>query len=502
MRRRDFIRTATVSSLAGLLAGCGSDNSTSFAGQPAGVTPQPTATPSQLLDALVVGAGPAGISAARSVQATGRTVLVLEAQDVIGGRCRTDSTTFPVPFDYGAQFMGQVASLNNVLFPLAQQLGFTMIPSEQVPAGFFDPVSGLTADSTQLATFLATFAQLVSAIQTTGLAISTGVTPDLSVQDLLRSAGLQNAPFISLALQFAMEVIDGGSAATQSVQDLFDVVQFIPATFVFPQKDSFFVPAGFGTFMARLAKGLPIQTSRPVTSIDTSGTNVVVTAGGQQYTARTVIVTTTVNVLKSGSIAFNPPLPSSHQTALSQILMGHAYKAELEFRSNPFNGRLGVQPGQTFQSLALQQGNSPTFFVNYFAEQYPNTPNTYVMCIVEAEQGLAFEQMGPAAAGAALCALMDKPYPGASAAWTGRILASNWASNPYTRGCLSFCTPGNAQARTQLMQPIGNKMWLAGEAITVHAHSLVHGAWASGEQAAYAAMASIGALSRIIKSGD
>ncbi len=92
--------------------------------------------------------------------------------------------------------------------------------------------------------------------------------------------------------------------------------------------------------------------------------------------------------------------------------MGHAYKAELEFRSNPFNGRLGVQPGRMFQSLALQQGNSPTFLVNYFAEHYPNTPNTYVMCIVEGEQALALEQMGPMAAGATLCGLMDKPYPG------------------------------------------------------------------------------------------
>jgi monoamine oxidase len=294
-----------------------------------------------------------------------------------------------------------------------------------------------------------------------------------------------------------MEAIDGGSADTQSTLDLYNFTQFSPLTFVYPTNDSLFIPSGYGNFIAELANGLPIQTGMPVTSVDWSGTNVVVRAGSRQFTARTVILTASVNVIKSGSIAFNPVLPATHTSALAGVLMGHAYKALLEFVSNPFNGRLAVQPGQMFQALPLIDGNSPAFLVNYFAQQFP-TSNTYVLVFAESDQGLALEQMGPAAAGAALCAQMDKPFPGATAAWSGRILTSNWASNPYTLGCISYCTPGNADARVKLAQSIGDKIWLAGEAINVnvHAHSHVHGAWASGEQAAYGAMRAIGALSQ------
>src|SRR5882757_3921663 len=56
-------------------------------------------------DIVVIGAGAAGIAAARRVVATNRKVIVLEASDRVGGRCLTDSTMFDVPFDRGARWM-------------------------------------------------------------------------------------------------------------------------------------------------------------------------------------------------------------------------------------------------------------------------------------------------------------------------------------------------------------------------------------------------------------
>src|SRR5215218_3911626 len=53
-------------------------------------------------DVIVVGAGAAGIAAARKVVAAGRRCIVLEASDRIGGRCFTDTRTFGVPYDRGA----------------------------------------------------------------------------------------------------------------------------------------------------------------------------------------------------------------------------------------------------------------------------------------------------------------------------------------------------------------------------------------------------------------
>src|ERR1700759_4357264 len=56
-------------------------------------------------DIVVIGAGAAGIAAARRIQAANRKVLVVEADSRLGGRCWTDANTFDVPFDRGARWL-------------------------------------------------------------------------------------------------------------------------------------------------------------------------------------------------------------------------------------------------------------------------------------------------------------------------------------------------------------------------------------------------------------
>src|SRR3982074_1683246 len=56
-------------------------------------------------DIVVIGAGAAGIAAARRIMAANRRVIVVEASNQIGGRCLTDTSTFDVPFDRGARWM-------------------------------------------------------------------------------------------------------------------------------------------------------------------------------------------------------------------------------------------------------------------------------------------------------------------------------------------------------------------------------------------------------------
>src|SRR3974390_2081473 len=57
------------------------------------------------LDVVIIGAGAAGIAAARKIAAAGRRYLVVEATDHVGGRCITDSRSFDVPFDRGAHWI-------------------------------------------------------------------------------------------------------------------------------------------------------------------------------------------------------------------------------------------------------------------------------------------------------------------------------------------------------------------------------------------------------------
>src|ERR1700733_11990649 len=79
------------------------------------------------VDIAIVGAGAAGIAAARKIAAAGRRFALIEATDRIGGRCITDTTTFGVPFDRGAHWI-HMPDINPVA-KLASQAGLDIYPA-------------------------------------------------------------------------------------------------------------------------------------------------------------------------------------------------------------------------------------------------------------------------------------------------------------------------------------------------------------------------------------
>src|SRR5579871_6688951 len=81
-------------------------------------------------DIVVIGAGAAGIAAARRIQAANRKVIVVEAANQIGGRCITDTTSFDVPFDRGARWMHNPDV--HPMIKLARGVGLDM---SQAPVG-------------------------------------------------------------------------------------------------------------------------------------------------------------------------------------------------------------------------------------------------------------------------------------------------------------------------------------------------------------------------------
>src|SRR5712672_1801599 len=82
-------------------------------------------------DIVVIGAGAAGIAAARRILAANRKVIVVEAADQIGGRCQTDVATFEVPFDRGARWMHNPETNPMIKLARAAGLEITTAPSGQ-----------------------------------------------------------------------------------------------------------------------------------------------------------------------------------------------------------------------------------------------------------------------------------------------------------------------------------------------------------------------------------
>src|SRR5437764_12020145 len=125
------------------------------AGPALGAPPRPALVPdlprSGWVDAVVVGAGAAGIAAGRRLAAAGKRFVVLEAAEEIGGRCVTDTKIFGVPYDRGAHWI-HTPDINPVA-KLAIQTGLDIYPA---PPGQRVRVGRRFARESEMEDFLAT----------------------------------------------------------------------------------------------------------------------------------------------------------------------------------------------------------------------------------------------------------------------------------------------------------------------------------------------------------
>src|SRR5438067_12935914 len=125
-----------------------------FSGGRAGAAPLPREA-----DIVVIGAGAAGIAAARRIMAANRKVIVVEAAGGVGGRCLTDVSTFAVPFDRGARWMHNPDS--NPMIRLARAAGLEIVTA---PSGQKIRIGRRYARAGETEEFLATLVRTSRAI--------------------------------------------------------------------------------------------------------------------------------------------------------------------------------------------------------------------------------------------------------------------------------------------------------------------------------------------------
>src|SRR5262249_27827189 len=133
-------------------------------------------------DIVVIGAGAAGIAAARRIQAANRKVIVVEAASQIGGRCITDSSSFEVPFDRGARWMHNPDT--NPIIKLARSAGLAIVtaPSGQkIRSGRRNARAGETEDF--LATLVKANRALDDASRRADISCAAALPKDLGLGD-------------------------------------------------------------------------------------------------------------------------------------------------------------------------------------------------------------------------------------------------------------------------------------------------------------------------------
>jgi monoamine oxidase len=430
-----------------------------LAGSAAAVARPAFAAPTSEVDIAVVGAGAAGIAAARRIAAAHRRVVVIEASDRVGGRCSTDARRFGVPYDRGAHWLH--ASDLNPVAKLGRTSGLDILP---VPPGQKMRIGRRYAREGEMEEFLAALVRSNRAIGD-----AARLKTDISCAQVLPKELTDWRPTI----EFVLGPYGCG-------KDLADVSAMDFARSAERDADAF-CRQGLGALLAKLAEGLTLQLASPVTRIDFVGRGKVEigTARGP-ITASGVIVTASTGVLAAGKIKFDPDLPKRQLDAFNNLKLGSQDRIVLELPNNP----LGLQR----DDLVFEKGTG--------ARTAALLANVAGSPLVTVDVGGKFGRELAAGGEAAMVAFaldwLDSLFGSDVRKAVKRTAATQWNNEPWVLGAASAAAPGGQPARRILMEPLRERVWFAGEAAHETLWGTVGGAWESGERAADAALKKLG----------
>ncbi len=410
-------------------------------------------------DIVVIGAGAAGIAAARRVMAANRKVIVVEAAGQAGGRCLTDTATFEVPFDLGARWMHNPDT--NPMIRLARNAGLEISaapPGQKIRIGRRNARAGETEQ------FLAALVRANRAIDDASRGRVDVSCASVLPKDLGDWAG-------------TAEFVLGANATGKDLKDI-SVMDKARAQ---ERNAAIACRQGLGTLIAKLGEQVPLSLSTPASRISWSNRDVTVETPAGKIAARAAVVTVSSNVLTAGNIRFTPDLPKRHLDAAAKLSLGSYDHIALQLQGNPL--------GLGRDEMIIEQSNSTRT-----ALLFANTGSSSLCSIdVAGSFGRDLSTQGEKAMIAFGIEWLTKLFGSEAASAVKKSSATRWNAAPFVLGAMSAAIPGGQPSRRVLSEPIGC-MFLAGEATHETLWGTVDGAWESGERAAEAALRRIGAL--------
>jgi monoamine oxidase len=405
-------------------------------------------------DVAIVGAGAAGIAAARKVAAAGRRFALIEASDRVGGRCVTDTRTFGVPFDRGAHWIHMPDI--NPLAKLSSRTGLDIYPA---PPGQKLRVGKRNAREGEMEDYLAALVKANRAIQEA----ARGKVDVSCMQALPKDLGEWRP---------AVEFVLGPFGCAKNLDEI-SAVDFSRSL----ERDvDAFCRQGFGALLAKLGADLPVQLNVPVTRMQSARNAVEIETTRGRITARAAIVTVSNGVLAADKIKFTPELPPRHRDAIAKLSLGSYDHVALELKGNPLqlqNDDLVFEKAAGARTAALLANVSGT---------------PLAMVEIAGKLGRELSAQGEAAMIDFTTGWLADLYGADVKKAIGRTHATRWNIDPWALGAFSAASVGGQGGRKVLMEPVRERLFFAGEAVHETLWGTVGGAWESGERAADAAL--------------
>ncbi len=404
-----------------------------------------------VFDVAVVGAGAAGVGAARRLAAGALSVLVLEAKEHAGGRARTLTGRSGVGIDLGCGWLHSADQNSWVV--LAEAEGFEIDRSRP---SWERRLTGVNISQAQAREFGRAFEAFEAKLE------AAAAEPDRPAAELFDD---QTAPWRPMLEAFS-SYYNGALFRDISVHD-YAAYQ--------PTDENWRVVRGYGALVAHTAADLPVVFKAPVTRIDRTGSPLRLTTASGEVQARTVIVSVPTTVLAEDRLVFDPPL-ADHAAAADALPLGHVDKCFLAL-AEP--GALPVEMMVTGRTTTADTGS---YTLQPFGR--PMIEGFFGGDLAE-----ALEAEPPGAISAFAIDELSALFGSSLRRALRPIAESRWGADPHIRGAYSHARPGQAGARATLRQPVEDRIFFAGEACSAHAFSTCHGAYETGVAAAEAVLA-------------
>ena len=407
-------------------------------------------------DVVVIGAGAAGLAAARKLMADGRSVVVVEGANRVGGRAYTESETFGVPYDHGC--FNVMGPQNFDLLTMAQTGDYEMRSMASMPETLY--MGDRRASSAEVNQYGRTWSEMTSALNAAG---RKGV--DIPWTEAMPDDFL-NRPFAALSQTWMAPMGFGADFEDLSIFDWWNYGS---------TPNRHMIKEGYGTLVSTLANDVPVKLNSPVTLIDWSGDGVSLTTPDGTIRAKACIITVSPGVLSAGNIRFTPELPEWKQDAISNLPMGLLTKVSLQFDGEKFG-----LPSNSY--LVYDIPNEVPAEAIYFIT-WPFDFN-HMFGFVGGKFGWELSAAGTDAAVDFALGEVVKMVGSKARKHFVKGHLTDWAENPMTLGAYAAVRPGQYSARADYSKAVGDRIFFAGEATAGGYIMLCSGAYMSGERAA------------------
>ncbi|KAJ9516342.1 hypothetical protein QJQ45_001045 [Haematococcus lacustris] len=431
---------------------------------------------------VVVGAGISGLYAAHLLKAQFPDLLVVEAQDSIGGRIKQLHDLAPWPIEAGPEF---VHGRHSILVHVTQQMGVQFREKEWPEWWYFKQDKQLLRNNEVDAEV-----RKVSALmeETVGGEALPPVGNDVSARDWLLSKGATPKMLAVADAGWANDF--GGSLHRVGLREMIEENKRWVDGESYLQMDR-----SMGEVAKALAQGVCVRTSCPVNLIsyspqgtdgNSSSSVTLHCADNRRIRCRAVIITASLRILQDGVLQFSPPLPERKQQAISRIRMGNVVKIILTFSKR-------FWPEDQYDVLCPDCFVPEYWMLRYPAKNMdPSLGQHSVVGFVAGDRADALSLLPQDQVVSRFLAQLDEVYGAASGTQpaTTHLVAArvvDWSQEPWVRGAYTYPTLGAEQGdREELAAPVASCLFFAGEACNVELNPCLQGAMESAQRAAIA----------------